>query len=61
MGAWQGATLLFIVYIVICIESLKQGFVIFERIFAIVKLYIEKVGRELLRKCNQSKKTIDSA
>ena len=31
----------------------EKGFVIFERIFAIVKLCIDKVGRELLRKLCQ--------
>ena len=43
------------VYVVICIESLKKGFVIFQGIFAIVKLCINKVGRELLRSVINSK------
>ena len=31
-------------YVVICIEKLKKGFVIFEGKFAIVKLCVNKVG-----------------
>ena len=50
----EGNTL-YIVYIVICTESLKKGFVIFERKFAIVELCIDKVGRELLRSVINSK------
>ena len=47
-----GGNTLFTVLYVICSKYLKKGFVIFGGKFAIVKLCIDKVGRELLRKLN---------